>query len=109
MAENLKTIMWLFIGRAVERNASSPGSFFQTQAIPPIRAENPQRRDSLAERGELELPVSISEQPEDNMKSGSAAPKRSVGIARGSKRPVSLYDRQHLKEALPRAHERHRD
>jgi hypothetical protein len=62
-----------------------------------------------AERGELELPVSISEQPEDNMKSGASAPKRSVGIARGSKRLVGLYDRQHLKEALPRAHERHRD
>jgi hypothetical protein len=27
----------------------------QARAIPPLRAENPQRRDSVAERGEFEL------------------------------------------------------
>ena len=31
-------------------------------AISPIRGENPQRRDSLAERGEFELPVPTCEQ-----------------------------------------------
>jgi hypothetical protein len=36
------------------------------------------------ERDECELPVPISERPDDNMTSGSAAPRRSVGIARGS-------------------------
>jgi len=37
--------------------------------------------DSLVERSEFELPVPISEQPDENMMSGSAAPRRSVGIA----------------------------
>jgi hypothetical protein len=37
--------------------------------------------DSLAERREFELPVPISEQPDENMMLGSAAPRRSVGIA----------------------------
>jgi hypothetical protein len=34
----------------------------QARAIPPLRAENQQRPDSLAERGEFELPVPICEQ-----------------------------------------------
>jgi hypothetical protein len=34
----------------------------------------------LVERGEFELPVSISEQPDKNMMPGFAAPRRCVGI-----------------------------
>jgi hypothetical protein len=45
----------------------------QAQAIPPLRAENPQRRESGAERGEFELPVQIAEQPDDNVMWGSGA------------------------------------
>jgi hypothetical protein len=78
MAEDLKTIMWLFIGRAVERNASSSGSLFQLKASPPIRAENPQRRDSLAERGEFELPVPICEQSDDRIRLSFATSRRTA-------------------------------
>jgi hypothetical protein len=53
------------------------------------------------ERGEFELPVPISEQPDDNMMSGSGT-RRSVGIARGGlKRLVGLYGQQHSKETFP--------
>jgi hypothetical protein len=45
----------------------------QARAIPPLRAENPQRRESVAERGEFELPVQIAEQPDDNVMWGSGA------------------------------------
>jgi hypothetical protein len=66
-----------------------------------FRAERkriPKTEDSLAERGEFELPVPISEQPDDNMMSVSAAPRRD--------RPrlkclVGLYGRQHSKETFP--------
>jgi hypothetical protein len=57
-------------------------------------------KDSLAEQGEFELPVPISEQPDDNMMSGSGT-RRSVGIARGLKRLVGLYSQQHSKETFP--------
>ena len=59
------------------------------------------RTDSLAERGEFELPVPISEQPDENMMSGSAAPRRSVWDRLRLKRLVGLYGRQHSKETLP--------
>jgi hypothetical protein len=39
----------------------------------------------MAERGEFELPVPISEQSDYRMMSGFAAPRRIIGIARGSK------------------------
>jgi len=52
----------------------------QARAILPIRAENPQRRDSVAERGEFELLVPSSEQPDENMMS-VLPPGRRVGIA----------------------------
>jgi hypothetical protein len=38
----------------------------------------------VAERGEFELPVPISEQPDDNMMSGPRRPDEVLGIARGS-------------------------
>jgi hypothetical protein len=57
--------------------------------------------DCLAERGEFELPVPISEQPDENMMSGSAAPRRSVWDRLRLKRLVGLYGRQHSKETLP--------
>jgi hypothetical protein len=65
-----------------------------------FRGKNLDRRDSLAERGEFELPVPISEQPDDNMMSGSGT-RRSIGIARGLKRLVGLYGQQHSKETFP--------
>jgi hypothetical protein len=71
----------------------------QARAILPIRAENPQRRDSVAERGEFELPVPISEQPDDNMTSGSGAQTKCRDRAR-FKRLVGLYGRQHSKETF---------
>jgi hypothetical protein len=40
----------------------------QARAIPPIRAENPKRRDWVAERGEFELPVPICEQSYDSIR-----------------------------------------
>ena len=57
--------------------------------------------DSLPERGEFELPVPISEQPDENMMSGSVAPRRSVWDRLRLKRLVGLYGRQHSKETLP--------
>ena len=38
----------------------------------------------MAERGEFELPVPISEQSDYKKMSGFAAPRRIIGIARGS-------------------------
>jgi hypothetical protein len=55
----------------------------------------------VAERGEFELPLPISEQPDDNMMSGSAAPRRIAGIARDSNALGGLYGRQHSKETFP--------
>jgi hypothetical protein len=42
-------------------------------------AKFPSIENSLAERGEFELPVPISEQPDENMMSGSAAPDEVSG------------------------------
>ena len=57
--------------------------------------------DCVAERSEFALPVSISEQPDENMMSGCAAPRRSVWDRLRLKRLVGLYGRQHSKETLP--------
>jgi len=59
------------------------------------------RTGSLAEGGEFELPVPISEQPDENMMSGCAAPRRSIRDRLRLKRLVGLYGRQHPKETLP--------
>src|SRR5713101_6512444 len=48
------------------------------------RSRFPTIEDSLAERGEFELPVPICEQSDYNKMSGFAAPRRIVGITRGS-------------------------
>jgi hypothetical protein len=48
----------------------------QARAIPPLGAENPQRRDSLAERGEFELPVPICKQTDDSIRLSSATSRR---------------------------------
>jgi hypothetical protein len=57
--------------------------------------------NSLAEQGEFELPVPIREQPDENMISGCAAPRRSIWDRLRLKRLVGLYGRQHPKETLP--------
>jgi hypothetical protein len=57
-------------------------------------------RDSLAKRDEFELPVPISEQPDDNMMSGSGAQTKCRDRPR-LKRLVVLYGQQHSKEILP--------
>ena len=62
--------------------------------------ESPETGTRWPERGEFELPVPISEQPADNMMSGSGT-RRSIGIARGLKRLVGLYGQQHSKETFP--------
>ena len=49
----------------------------------------------------FELPVPISEQPDENMMSASAAPRRSVWDRLRLKRLVGLYGRQHSKETFP--------
>jgi hypothetical protein len=65
------------------------------------RKRIPKTRDSLAEQGEFELPVPIREQPDENMISGRAAPRRSIWDRLRLKRLVGLYGRQHPKETLP--------
>ena len=57
--------------------------------------------DSSTERGEFELPVPISEQPDENMMSGSAARRRSVGDRLRLKCLVGLYGRRHSNETFP--------
>jgi hypothetical protein len=58
-------------------------------------------RDCLAERGGFELPVPISEQPDENMMSGCVAPRPSIRDRLRLKRLVGLYGRQHPKDTLP--------
>jgi hypothetical protein len=55
--------------------------------------------DSLAERGEFELPVPISKQPDDNVM-GFGAQTKCRDRPR-LKRLVGLYGRQHSKETFP--------
>jgi hypothetical protein len=50
----------------------------QARAISPLRAENPQRPDSLAERGEFELPVPICEQSDDSIRLSFATSRRTA-------------------------------
>jgi hypothetical protein len=54
----------------------------------------PKTEDSLAERGEFELPVPISEQPDDNMMSGPRRPDEVPGSP-------EVYGWQHSKETFP--------
>jgi hypothetical protein len=62
--------------------------------------ENAKIVDWLAERGEFELPVPISEQPDNNMTSGSGAQTKCRGRPR-LKRLLGLYGPQHSKETFP--------
>jgi hypothetical protein len=71
-----------------------------TQGISRISPQNVRNRDSLAERGEFELPVPISEQPDNNMTSGSGAQTKCRGGPR-LKRLLGLYGPQHSKETFP--------
>jgi hypothetical protein len=48
----------------------------QVRAILPIRAENPQRRDSVAERSEFELSVQLSELPDNSLMLSFATSRR---------------------------------
>jgi hypothetical protein len=73
-----------------------------------ISLQNIRFGDSLAERGEFELPVPISEQPDDNMMSGSGAQTKCRDRPR-LKRLVGLYGQQHSKETALVRDERHRD
>ena len=59
--------------------------------------------DSLAERGEFELPVPISEQPDDQHDVGVRGAQTKCRDRPRLKRLVGLYGRQYSKETLPRA------
>jgi hypothetical protein len=56
-------------------------------------------KDSVAGRGEFELPVPISERPDDNMMSGVRRPDEASGSPEGQK-PIGLYGQQHSKESF---------
>jgi hypothetical protein len=55
----------------------------------------------MVEQGEFELPVPISEQPDDNMMSGGRGVGARCRDRPRLKRPVNLYGRQHSKESFP--------
>ena len=71
----------------------------QARAISPLRAEKPQRRDSVAERVGFELPVPISEHPDDNMMPGPRRPDEVLGSPE-AQTPGRLIRRQHSKETV---------
>jgi hypothetical protein len=58
---------------------------------------------NLAERGEFELPVPISEQPDDNMRVGVRGAQTKCRDRPRLKHIVGFYCRQHSKETLPPA------
>jgi len=65
--------------------------------------------DSVAERGEFELPVPISEQSDYKKMEGFAVPRRIVGIARGSNAGSAYTVGNIRRRPSLRRGQRHRD
>jgi hypothetical protein len=64
----------------------------QAHAIPPLRAENPQRRDSVPEQSEFELPVPVSKLSDDTVLLQFTKLRR-VGLKAQNSKPVRHYCR----------------